>query len=235
MRNYFTFNNEDSCDYGLWISGSGTYDAPKRDVSKYSVPGRNGDLLIDNHRFNNIPLSYPAFISKDFYYKFDDFKAFMLSQSGYLRLEDTYHPNEYRMAQFVGPMNPDVKVLNVAGEFEIEFDCKPQRWLKVGEKAIEITSSTTINNPTLYTAKPLVRVYGTGTLVIGSETIEINDVDSYVDIDCEIMDAYKDSTNCNSDIELTSGGFFELEPGLNTITMDNSITSIELTPRWWTI
>lgn len=235
MRNYFTFNNEDSCDYGLWISGSGTYDAPKRDVSKYSVPGRNGDLLIDNHRFNNIPLSYPAFISKDFYYKFDDFKAFMLSQSGYLRLEDTYHPNEYRMAQFVGPMNPDVKVLNVAGEFEIEFDCKPQRWLKVGEKAIEITSSTTINNPTLYTAKPLVRVYGTGTLVIGSETIEINDVNSYVDIDCEIMDAYKDSTNCNSDIELTSGGFFELEPGLNTITMDNSITSIELTPRWWTI
>lgn len=235
MRNYFTYNEKDSCDYGLWISGSGTYDAPKRDVSKYSVPGRNGDLLIDNHRFNNIPISYPAFISKDFYYKFDDFKAFMLSQSGYLRLEDTYHPNEYRMAQFVGPMNPDVKVLNVAGEFEIEFDCKPQRWLKVGEKAIEITSSTTINNPTLYTAKPLVRVYGTGTLVIGSETIEINDVDSYVDIDCEIMDAYKDSTNCNSDIELTSGGFFELEPGLNTITMDNSITRIELTPRWWTI
>lgn len=235
MRNYFTFNGNDSCDYGIWISGSGTYDAPSRDMDKISVPGRNGDLLLNNNRFNNVSISYPAFISKDFYTKFDSFKAVMLSEAGYLRLEDTYHPDEYRMAQFVGPMNPDVKVLNIAGEFDIKFDCKPQRWLKSGEVALTITEDTTIINPTLYIAKPLVRVYGTGTLAIGSETIEINTVDEYIDIDCELMDAYKGSDNCNSDIELTSGGFFELTSGSNGIVMDSTITSIELYPRWWTI
>lgn len=235
MKNYINFAGTDSTEFNIGISGSGTFDAPERDVTQISVPGRSGDLLLDNNRFKNITLTYPAFISKDFSKNFDAFKAFMLSNVGYQVLEDTYHPDIFRMAEFRGPLNPDVKVLNIAGEFDLIFNCKPQRWLKEGQKGITFTEAATIINPCLFSSKPLVRVYGTGELAIGSNTIEITSVDEYVDIDCELQDAFKGTTNCNSDIELTSGSFFELSPGENGISFDDSITSIVITPRWWTI
>ena len=62
----FTFNGKSSSDFSTYISGSGTYDAPKRDVSTVEIPGRNGSLTIDNGRYENIDLKYPAFIRSNF-------------------------------------------------------------------------------------------------------------------------------------------------------------------------
>ena len=53
MINYFTFDGKTSTDFGMYISGSGTYNAPERDVTTYNIPGRNGDLIVDNGRFLN--------------------------------------------------------------------------------------------------------------------------------------------------------------------------------------
>ena len=46
--NYITYSGKSSADYGVWVSGGGTFDAPSRDVQTVSVPGRNGDLTFDN-------------------------------------------------------------------------------------------------------------------------------------------------------------------------------------------
>ena len=43
----FTFNGQSSPDFGLIISGKDIYSAPAPDVSFVSVPGRDGDVLID--------------------------------------------------------------------------------------------------------------------------------------------------------------------------------------------
>lgn len=234
MKNYISFAEKDSTEFNIGISGSGTFDAPERDIEQISIPGRSGDLLIDNNRFKNITITYPAFISKDFKDNFDAFKAFMLSNIGYQRLEDTYHPNFYRMAEFRGPISPDVKVLNIAGEFDLSFNCKPQKWLKVGEETIELTESTTINNPTLYEAKPLIRAYGTGYITIGDETITVTTADEYTDLDCEAMEAYMGSTDCNSNITLSGDAFPVLSSGDNEIVI-SGFTQVDITPRWWTI
>lgn len=232
--NFITFAGVDSSDFNIGISGSGTFSAPERDIEQISVPGRDGDLLFDNGRYKNITVSYPAFISKNFVSKFDAFRAFMMSQRGYQRLEDTYHPGEYRMAEFRGPLNPDVKVLNIAGEFELNFNCKPQRWLKVGEKPITLTATAVIHNPTYYDAKPLIRAYGTGSITIGDNTITVDTADDYTDIDCEIMEAYCGTTNCNDNITLSGDDFPVLEPGDNTVTIAD-FTSVVIWPRWWTL
>lgn len=234
MKNYITFAGMDSTEFNIGISGSGTFDSPERDVEQVSIPGRNGDLLIDNKRFKNVTVTYPAFIASKFKGNFDGFRAFMLSKRGYQRLEDTYHPDEFRMAEYRGPIKPDVKVLNIAGEFNVEFNCKPQRWLKVGEIAIDLTASGVINNPTLYEAKPLIRAYGTGTIAIGDNSITVTTASVYTDIDCEIMEAYKDGTDCNSNITLGSDEFPSLEPGDNTITI-SGFSNVSIIPRWWTI
>lgn len=234
MKNYISFAGIDSTEFNIGISGSGTFDAPERDIEQISVPGRSGDLLVDNKRFKNIQISYPAFISKDFLKNFDAFKAFMLKNVGYQRLEDTYHPNYFRMAEFRGPLKPDVKVLNIAGKFDLSFNCQPQLWLKSGEEPIELTESATINNPTLYDSKPLIRAYGTGTISFGGETLTVTSADEYTDLDCEAMEAYKGETNCNSNITLSGNEFPALSSGENEIVI-SGFSQVIFIPRWWTI
>ena len=50
----FTFAGRSSKDFGIYLSGSGVFNAPERDVETISIPGRSGDLILDNGRFKNI-------------------------------------------------------------------------------------------------------------------------------------------------------------------------------------
>lgn len=230
---YFMFDGKSSRDFEVWISGDGTFKAPEKDVEIVSVPGRNGDLTIDHNRFFNIDITYPAFITKAFRQNFDAFKAYMLSKTGYKRLEDTYHPEYYRLAQVTKAIEPDMTALNRAGKFNITFNCDPRRFLKSGEKAITFESNGSLRNPTPFYARPLIRVYGTGYIRVGVGVIDILKVDEYVDIDCENQDAYKGNVNCNNNIHLWSE-FPRLIDGENAIVFEGP-TKIEVTPRWWTI
>ena len=135
------FDGQSSGNYGVYISGEGTFNAPKRDVEMVSIPGRNGDLALDKGRFENIEGTYKAGLfgvdEADFAEAISDFRNFLCSRKGYVRLEDDYNPDEYRMAVYKSGLEVDAKQLK-AGEFDIVFDCKPQRWLKSGEEAVTI-------------------------------------------------------------------------------------------------
>ncbi len=232
--NTFTFGGIHSADYGVWISGTGTFNSPERDVEKVIIPGRNGALTRDNGRFDNMELKYPAFISREFQPRFDDFRAALLSKRGYQRLEDTYHPNEFRLAMFTGPLEPKTGIWNRTGKFDIEFDCKPQRFLKVGEQAVTLEADGALFNPTGFDALPLIRAYGTGTLTVNGYTVTVNYANGYTDIDCDLQDAYRGVENCNGYIELTDYEYPKLSPGSNAVSF-TGFSRVEITPRWWTI
>jgi phage-related protein len=234
FEHYFLFDGKRSRDYGVWISGGGTYNAPERDAELVSVPGRNGDLYFDNGKYNNIRVTYPAFISRGFSRRVAGFRGYMASKIGYKRLEDTYHPDEYRLAVFEGGLEVETAPRNLAGAFEVTFNCKPQRFLRSGDESQTFTANGTIYNPTLFNAKPLIRAYGTGTFTINGVSVQIKAASSYTDIDCDLMDAFKGSTNCNNNIVLTNGEFPQIAPGTNAITK-SGITSLVITPRWWTL
>lgn len=133
MRNYFILDGVDSRDYGVYISGQGTFSAPKKAYTFYNVPGRNGALLGNEHRLENIEVSYEAFIYTNFDENMAKFRSFLLSLNGYVKLTDSYHPDEYRMAAYDGPFEPEVTAMNDAGSFTITFTCKPQRFLTDGD------------------------------------------------------------------------------------------------------
>lgn len=133
MRNYFILNGVDSREYGVYINGQGTFGAPKKAYNYYNVPGRNGALLGNEHRLENISVSYEAFIYTNFSENLAAFRSFLLSLNGYTRLSDSYHPDEFRLAVYEGPMDPEVTRMNDAGSFVITFSCKPQRFLYSGE------------------------------------------------------------------------------------------------------
>ncbi len=235
MRNYLIFNGEDSRDYGVYISGQGTFGAPARAYNVVPIAGRNGDLVTHEKRLENIEVTYKAFIYTNFDANLRNFRNFLLSSIGYKKLSDSYHTDEFRMALYDEDFDPDVTSMNDAGEFNIRFNCKPQRFLNSGEDVTTLTADGTIYNPTLYDSQPLLRVYGNGILGIGSQSITISGADVYTDIDCEMMDAYKGTANKNHTITLTDYKFPVFTPGINSIDLGSGITKVEITPRWWRV
>lgn len=140
--NYIVFGGVDSRDYGIYISGEGVFNAPERDVEVVNIPGKDGDLLIDRGRFLNIQVTYPGFNFEPdlstFAERLRAFRAALASQTGYQRLEDSFHPDEFRLASFRSGLDVNPIMYNTASTFDIVFDCKPQRFLKSGEEEITI-------------------------------------------------------------------------------------------------
>lgn len=230
---YFIFGDIDSRQYGVGIYGDQLAKAPDRDQEHVSVPGRNGDLILDNGRFPNIIVPYKAYIIKNYNENVKGLRNALFSKFGYQRLEDSINPDEYRMAQAM-PFEPTEYGVLRAAEFELQFNCKPQRFLKAGDIPIEVTTSATIYSEYDQPALPLIRAYGTGSFTIGGVTIQITSASSYTDIDCELQEAYKDSlaTNCNGNIVLTNGKFPQLVKGNNAVAK-SGITKLIIYPRWW--
>lgn len=233
LRNFFTFDGVDCRDYGVYISGPGTFSAPARAYDFVSVPGRNGDLIGNNNRLENTELTYPGFAYANFKETIRGFRSFLLSRIGYKRLTDTYHPDEFRFAAYAGPFEPDMLQNLKAGTFDVVFNCKPQRYLLSGETVHTFISTGNLFNPTMFDSKPLIRAFGSGTIGIGDEyiTIASNSL-PYIDIDCELMDAYNGATNCNSYVTMSENDFPTLPPGETGLTL-SGITKIEIKPRWW--
>lgn len=236
MKNYLTFGGVPTTDFNMWISGGGTYDAPERDTTAQTIAGRNGDLFLDNGRFNNIDVEYPAFIPREFESNIARFRAQFKRLIGYQRLEDTYHPDYYRMAVLPSNFAVSTTTRNLAGTLSLTFNCKPQRFLKSGENSITFEEDGTLLNPTLFESKPLIRAYGTGDFSINGTPVTISSADTYTDIDSEIMDAYKvvNGIVVNKNPYVYIPKYPTLINGENVIDL-GTITKLEIIPRWWTI
>lgn len=172
----FEFDGESSKDYGVYITGEAVYNAPTRDVEMISIPGRNGAFALDGGRFENIEITYPAGIFADdetnFAEAISDFRNYLCSRNGYVRLSDEYHPNEYRMAIYKSGLEVSPAQLK-AGEFNIVFDCKPQRWLISGEETVTVSDGDELTNPTQFESGPLLEVEGYGTIGFNGYAVEI--------------------------------------------------------------
>lgn len=230
----------DSEDIGVYIAGDSVYNAPERDYEMVSIPGRNGNLAIDHGRYENITVTYPAFIWADsqaeFRQKIADIRGQLTSKLGYRRLEDTYHPDEYRMGIYRSGLEVDPVYYNRAGEFELTFDCKPQRYLTVGDEPITVASGDTLTNPTRFESLPLIEATGTGTITIGNISVTITGTSTQtIYIDCELMDAYTVSNgaiiSANDRINLNESAFPSLV-GETGITY-TGLSAVKITPRWW--
>ena len=234
--NYFIFNGESSLDHGVYVGGQGTFNAPQRDVSKISVPGRNGDLIKDNGRWMNIQVPYNIVIMKEFLDRTGEISAWLNEPKSYERLEDTYHPDSFRLARFSSPIEFETAAFNNAGRATITFDCKPQRFLKSGEALLPQTKNTMIYNPTRYPSKPLIRAVctGSGTVTVGLYTITLSNIPTYVDIDSEIQDCSAEGLSLNNKVSL-SNGFPLLMPKGNIVTWTGDVTDVSIAGRWFTI
>ena len=264
-----TFDGVNSLSYGIYITGEAVYNAPERAVEMVTIPGKNGALALDQGRFENIEVTYRAGCfadsQADFAEKIRAFRNALASRYTYKRLTDGYNTDEYRMALYKSGLDADPVRYGTASEFDITFECKPQRFLTSGETAYNFVTSyqgltnedsvqlqtengvdieggiglaNSIVNPTLFDSKPLIKVTGNGSVGIGSQLITVSGVSSstVVYIDCETMEIYTLSGG------IASGASSHVSFNSNdfpTIPPGTSgvshTTAFEIIPRWWRI
>lgn len=235
MINFFVYDGKNSQDLGLLISGEKTYNSPSRDVTTVSIPGRSGDLIIDNRRYNNVEISYTVSFRKDVPEKTRALKAWLLSNAGYRRLEDTYQPEYFRLAAISNATAFEISI-NRYGTAELIFNCNPFLFSKGGEQTVSIPASGgRIYNPEYFESQPIITVYGNGNGVLSVNNINYNlsDIDGYVTINSDVGLVYKGTENKNSTVNFIE--FPTLQVGENIIDWTGGITKVEIIPRWCTL
>ena len=130
----FAYNGKSSQEFMVNISGGDTWRKPAPIMETITVPGRNGQILNFTGSYENVDVPYHCGIGGDFDARYTAFINWLLSSPGYHQLEDSYHPDVFRMAAVSSVGDPSLTKLNRAGEFDISFNCKPQTFLKSGEK-----------------------------------------------------------------------------------------------------
>ena len=235
-NNYFQINDVSSLDFGIVISEGRTFGSPKRVYEEVSVPGRNGTVLFDEGYYENVTVSYTcSLINKEA--EIDKFRAWLAHHVGYVKLEDTYHPTEYRMAKVENGLDPTMSGWMLSrGDFQVTFSCKPQRYLKIGDYGTEYVSNLTLYNPTWYEAEPIIRIFGSGTLTVGDIQVNIaTNPLNYIDLDSQTQDAYCGTDNANQYVTLTNQKYPTLLVPSTNITLGTGIEKIILYPKWWTL
>lgn len=223
--------------FHVMVSGEGTCNTAEADTTSVSVVGRSGDLIIDRGRYKNVSLKYAGFQYADNRATFEennsDFRNYLSSNANkYVKIADSYHPDEYRMGRLNGGVTIDVNGTHDAGKFNLMFNCKPQRFLTSGDTVQTFTANGTITNPQIMASKPMIRVYGVGECTIGTYTVRIADDSpySYIDIDCDAQTCFYGLENANQYVVIDE--FPILESGVNNIVIGD-MTKIEIVPKWW--
>lgn len=208
--------------------------AQKIDV--FSVPGRDGDIIMPQGAWENQTQIYDCYVGDgDAFAAAAELASWLFSKNGYQELKDGWETDCYRLAYLSDPMDIE-NIMGKVGHVEITFSCVPKRFLNSGKTVTTLTATGTITNPTVFTAKPLLKVTGTvdgtGTLACGGKTLGITFPVATFLIDCETCQAYSTdgTTFYNSSI---SGAFPEIPTGAQTFAITGAISKVEITPRWF--
>ena len=226
-------------DVGMVIQHYPKVIIPARKREVQAVPGRSGDIIIEFDTFENYEQQYDCFLDakqlgglETVIPKVSDW---LLGNRGYNRLEDSYFPDVYRMAYVVNSLE-FTSHFNEYGWGTLTFNCAPEKYFKMGEEEITLSRNQKLFNPSSFPAKPLITLTGNGAggiLNLNGETISISSVPSKLVIDTKQHTVYNGATNMSSMIQ---GQYEKLFLGKETtFNWSGGITSVVITPRWWTV
>lgn len=175
------FNGVSSDEVGVIVEHYPRVVFPKRRTNTFQIPGRNGDLIIDDEVYDNYDQQYEIFIdAKDrggLEAAMPRLASWLLSGTGYCRLEDSYFPEFFRMA-YVPEAHEFLSYFNEYGRGTLTFNCAPERWYKSGEVEIEVQNGQVLHNPSGFRAWPILRAGESGTNLtirhIGEEFVLLN-------------------------------------------------------------
>lgn len=264
MTGYFIFDDIDTRNYeGIVVVEDDIDSAPERMYEEITVPGRNGTLLIDMKRYDNVVHSYDVIVYEDYLDNLVALRNALMSKVGYKTLVDSFNPEEKYYAYVYIQLSPKQGSYHRdGGTFHIEFSRKPQRFLLSGDVPMEISEIVhltdhnleaitdhngnpidvthivdTITNPTLFESKPLIVAYEPCTIRISNQTITVGGDGSLpIYIDCDSMQIYTINASgaiVNASDKVTFSPRKFPVFPSGDVSFFSSTVSLEFIPRWW--
>jgi len=224
--NSFTWKNKDSyLDYGIVINKLPPISKAEREVEEIPVPGRDGDLTVDYAAHK--PITFAIGCTLLDFDNIDTVKAWL---DGFGDVAFSWVPNKIYKAKLINRIDIEQAADNF-GEFPLIFKAQPHGYSAANDLITLTTSPANVINMTMAISKPIIKVYGTGSIVltINSRAILLTNVVGYVTIDSDVVDAYKDTASMNN---YMTGEFPYLVAGTNNIAWTGTVSKIEITPNW---
>lgn len=207
----------------------------EKDVEKVHVPGRNGDLLIDNGSYQNKIIEIEAVIRAKTQEELNTIaytcKRFIQAKNGYNKLIISEDPDYYYEATCINAIDIE-EIIQKYSTIKFKFDCKPMKKAKTGDELIQVLEKgTVLTNPSYMESFPYMKIFGNGDIdvFINNQKLELKNVVSYIEVDSEMMNCFKDTYNQNSKMY---SDFPVLEPGDNVITWQGTVQKVEILSRW---
>lgn len=232
---FFMFKDHSSLEFGLLISDKGSYKGASRDISYTSVPGRSGDLITDNGRYKNIKIPYNCTLlnntERAFVELTHQIKGWLLAERGYFPLWDSYDKKYFRLGSYSDEVDIEQELRDL-GEVKLSFNCKPFKYSFEGQQPVVFTAAGTLYNAEFYPSAPYIKITGSGTvtLTVNNDSFTFTDIDEYIEVDSDIMNAYKGIQPQNN--KMSGAAFPTLLPGNNVISWAGDVQRLEIVPRW---
>ncbi len=222
---FFIFNNINSQDIGIIVNKLPPISKPERSYEEINVPGRNGTLYIDNKCYKSFPYEITCTLMQD-----SNIRNISqwLNGSGKLIIS-TETDKSYNV--IIKNQIDFEQTYRVCNEFVVIFDVEPIAH-SIKEKELIFTKETQfIIKESTYMIKPYIKVNGSGiiTLTLNNKSIVLKDIQEYIELDCELEEAYKNNLNCNSKVECED--FPVLIPGINNISWTGNVSNIQMMYR----
>lgn len=227
----FIYDGKSSKDFNLVITKVKRHDTPERNIETINVPGRDGDLYIDNGSYGARKIEVEGYIKNDV--------------ATYSRLIDAWLYRKFKIEKLFFSDEADIyyegmcinkisfsETFKHFNECKIIFECKPYKKLFDGDNIVNINvNNSKLFNPTDFESDPIVKIYGTGNidLSINNKVIHLTNIQGFIVIDSELMDCYKEAQLLNNKM---NGEFPKLDVGINTISWVGTVTKVEITPKW---
>lgn len=218
---------------------------PKRKYNAQAIPGGDKDFLIDEGEdaFSNYSQPYSVFFDSKgpgLSQASRRIAEWLLGNPGYQRLEDSYDPDFYRLAYYSGG-EQFFNYFNEYGRGTLTFTCAPKRYYKTGEVPITLTNGQKLYSPSTFKSHPIIELTGSGacTLTVTdksnvSKTFTINSVSGTITLYSREHKALNSSgSSVNQNVTSDYENLYLDEE--STIAWNSAVSSVILTPRWWTI
>ena len=126
----FTFNGYSSAPYNIYVIGTNDAELPDFDYNTRSVEGLTRDVHTSNKRLKNKDVVYHCFCTQNAAENVSKFLSILMTDNIYGKIEDTIHPEYYKMGTYAGGTKQQFYGSNDVSTFDLFFDCDPRKFLK---------------------------------------------------------------------------------------------------------
>lgn len=233
------WSGKDLNDFGMRLHADLKFDGVERDVDEIEIPGRNGVVVRDNHRFKPVDQNFEFTISllkgkSNLENQIKEAQSFISGLYGFKDFSWTGEPNYIFKAKVNGKSSTS-RSNPFRATVAVPVKLFPMKYLKSSyDNASALKSGESFQNKGTQVAYPIITLTGTGdvTLTVNDKNFVLKNITDGVVIDCEnqvVTDLSKKHSQMD---KVYSYPFPNLKTGSNTISWNNTVFTGTIIERW---